>query len=188
MPWSPCSPVSARRLPGRWESRRRRHRPGCFRPGPYQNDERDSHRANEEADSERASSDQANERSSSERDRTECRPTAVPPPASVHLRVDLAALRRGSIEDGECCEIPGVGPVPIETARSVLGDAIVQLVITKGKDIATRFRNLGRSVFAVQTALNERDLTCVVPGCDVRDGLETDHRIIPFIDDGETAL
>ena len=157
--------------------------------GRTKNDERaDSHRANEEADSERASSDQANERSSSERDRTECRPTAVPPPASVHLRVDLAALRRGSIEDGECCEIPGVGPVPIETARSVLGDAIVQLVITKGKDIAT-VCNLGRSVpVPVQTALNERDLTCVVPGCDVRDGLETDHRIIPFIDDGETAL
>ena len=78
--------------------------------------------------------------------------------------------------------------MPIETARSVLGDAIVQLVITKGKDIAT-VCNLGRSVpVPVQTALNERDLTCVVPGCDVRDGLETDHRIIPFIDDGETAL
>ena len=162
--------------------------------GRTKNDERaDSHQANEEADSERTNSHQANEeanseRSSSERDRTECRPTAVPPPASVHLRVDLAALRRGSIEDGECCEIPGVGPVPIETARSVLGDAIVQLVITKGKDIAT-VCNLGRSVpVPVQTALNERDLTCVVPGCDVRDGLETDHRIIPFIDDGETAL
>ncbi|HEY2563556.1 MAG TPA: HNH endonuclease signature motif containing protein [Acidimicrobiales bacterium] len=139
----------------------------------------------------RAGSDQAGSGSEpvgSERDRTECRPTPVPPPASVHLRVDLAALRRGSIQDGECCEIPGVGPVPIETARSVLGDAIVQLVITKGKDIAT-VCNLGRSVpVPVQTALNERDLTCVVPGCDVRDGLETDHRIIPFIDDGETAL
>jgi len=157
--------------------------------GRTKTDERaDSRQANGRADSERTNSDQANERTSSERTRTECRPTAVPPPASVHLRVDLAALRRGSIEDGECCEIPGVGPVPIETARSVLGDAIVQLVITKGKDIAT-VCNLGRSVpVPVQTALNERDLTCVVPGCDVRDGLETDHRIIPFIDDGETAL
>jgi hypothetical protein len=151
------------------------------------------------ADSERADSDLVNsdladsdladpDQAGSEQARIECRATAVSPPASVHLRVDLAALRRGSVEDGECCEIPGVGPVPIETARSVLGDAIVQLVITKGKDIAT-VCNLGRSVpVPVQTALNERDLTCVVPGCDVRDGLETDHRIIPFIDDGETAL
>jgi hypothetical protein len=120
---------------------------GTARAAPGQgrtknNDPANSERADsDQADSERADSDRAD----SERARTECQPTAVPPPASVHLRVDLAALRRGSIEDGECCEIPGVGPVPIETARSVLGDAIVQLVITKGKDIAT-VCNLGRSV------------------------------------------
>ncbi|HEX4217753.1 MAG TPA: HNH endonuclease signature motif containing protein, partial [Acidimicrobiales bacterium] len=61
-------------------------------------------------------------------------------------------------------------------------------VITKGKDIAT-VCNLGRSVpLALQTALNERDRTCAVPGCDVRDGLEIDHRITPFVDGGETAL
>jgi hypothetical protein len=133
------------------------------------------------ADDDQADADQASSNAN-------CRPTGFPPPASVHLRVDLAALRRGYIDGGECCEIPGVGPVPIETARSVLGDAIVQLVITKGKDIAT-VCNLGRSVpVPVQTALNERDLTCVVPGCDVRDGLETDHRVIPFVDGGVTAL
>jgi hypothetical protein len=106
----------------------------------------------------------------------------------VHLRVDLAALRRGSLEGDECCEIPGVGPVPLETARSVLGDAILRLVITKGKDIAS-VTNLGRSVpDAVNTALIARDETCVVPGCDVRDGLERDHRIIPFVEGGEAAL
>ena len=141
------------------------------------------------ASSESAHSDQGgSDRGSSDQGGSDCRPTGFPPPASVHLRVDLAALRRGYVEDGECCEVPGVGPVPIETARSVLGDAIVQLVITKGKDIAT-VCNLGRSVpVPVQTALNERDLTCVVPGCTVRDGLETDHRIVPFADGGETAL
>jgi hypothetical protein len=37
---------------------------------------------------------------------TECSSTAFPPPASVHLRVDLAALRRGHLDDGERCEIP----------------------------------------------------------------------------------
>ena len=30
--------------------------------------------------------------------------------------------------------------------------------------------------------MNERDQTCVVPGCDVRDGLEIDHRIIPVVE------
>jgi hypothetical protein len=119
---------------------------------------------------------------------TGCASTSFPPPASVHLRVDLAALRRGHLEDGECCEIPGVGPVPIETARSVLGDAVLHLVITNGSDIAT-VSNLGRTIRApLRTALIERDQTCVIPGCNVRDGLEIDHRIIPVVEDGETAL
>ena len=114
--------------------------------------------------------------------------TAFPPPASVHLRVDLAALRRGHLKDAECCEIPGVGPVPIETARELLGDAIVELVITKGRDIAS-VTHLGRTVRApLRRALIERDQTCVIPGCDVREGLQIDHRIIPVVENGETAL
>lgn len=119
---------------------------------------------------------------------TGCALTSFPPPASVHLRVDLAALRRGHLEGGECCEIPGVGPVPVETARSVLGDAVLRLVITNGADIAT-VSNLGRTIRApLRTALIERDQTCVVPGCNVRDGLEIDHRIVPVVENGETAL
>jgi hypothetical protein len=119
---------------------------------------------------------------------SDCRPTGFPPPASVHLRVDLAALRRGQLEGGECCEIPGVGPVPLETAREVLGDAIMHLVITQGADIAS-ITNLGRTIRApLRRAVIERDQTCVVPGCNVRDGLEIDHRIIPVVEDGETAL
>ena len=114
--------------------------------------------------------------------------TAFPPPASVHLRVDLAALRRGHLKEAECCEIPGVGPVPIETARELLGDAIVELVITKGRDIAS-VTHLGRTVRApLRRALIERDQTCVIPGCDVREGLQIDHRIIPVVENGETAL
>jgi 5-methylcytosine-specific restriction endonuclease McrA len=116
------------------------------------------------------------------------RSTCFPPPASVHLRVDLAALRRGHLDNGECCEIPGIGPVPLETARSVLGDAILHLVITKGSDVAT-ISSLGRTIRApLRTALIERDQCCVVPGCDVREGLEIDHRIIPVVENGEAAL
>ncbi|HWF23699.1 MAG TPA: hypothetical protein VG226_16210, partial [Acidimicrobiales bacterium] len=137
-----------------------------------------------EPDSDQPSSEQPG----SGRAGSDCRPTGFPPPASVHLRVDLAALRRGQLEGGECCEIPGVGPVPIETARSVLGDAVLRLVITNGSDIAT-VSNLGRTIRApLRTALIERDQTCVVPGCNVREGLEIDHRIIPVVEDGETAL
>src|SRR6202034_320224 len=66
--------------------------------------------------------------------------------------------------------------------------AVLRLVITNGSDIAT-VSNLGRTIRApLGTALIERDQTCVVPGCNGRDGLEIDHRIIPVVEDGETAL
>ncbi len=110
------------------------------------------------------------------------------PRATVQLTVDLAALRRGHLGDGERCEIPGVGQVPLATAENLLGDAIVDLVVTKGADIAA-VCHLGRTVpAALRTALVVRDPTCVVPGCDVRQGLEIDHRIIPFAKGGPTAL
>jgi hypothetical protein len=138
----------------------------------------------DQAESDQAESDQAGSR----RAGLDCRPTGFPPPASVHLRVDLAALRRGQLEADECCEIPGVGPVPVETARELLGDAIVHLVISDGADIAS-ITNLGRTIKApLRRAVIERDQTCVVPGCDVREGLEIDHRIIPVAENGETAL
>jgi len=110
------------------------------------------------------------------------------PSATVHLRVDLDALRRGSVSDGEVCEIPGVGPVPIESARALMGDAITDLVITNGVDVTT-VCHLGRSIpRPLRTALMERDRTCVVPGCDVRQGLEIDHWQISFVDGGPATL
>jgi hypothetical protein len=113
--------------------------------------------------SEQSDYDSDLERSGSKRPGSNCRPTGFPPPASVHLRVDLAALRRGHLEDGESCEIPGVGPVPLEIAREVLGDAIVHLVITEGADIAS-ITSLGRTMKApLRRAVIERDQTCVVP-------------------------
>jgi hypothetical protein len=138
--------------------------------------------------SSRGSGSSGSDETEADQDSTECFSTAFPPPASVHLRVDFAALRRGHLEGAECCEIPGVGPVPLETARELLGDAIVALVITKGSDIAS-VTHLGRTVRApLRRALIERDQTCVIPGCDVREGLEIDHRIIPVVENGETAL
>ena len=93
----------------------------------------------------------------------------------VQVRVDLAALRRGSVAGGETCEIPGVGPVPVRTARELLGDAWVDLVVSDGVDVTTICR-MGRSLpSALRTALVERDRGCVVPGCDVTKGLEIDH-------------
>jgi hypothetical protein len=108
--------------------------------------------------------------------------------ATVHLRVDLAALRRGELEDGEACEIPGVGQVPLATARALLGDAICDVVIADGVDVTT-VCHLGRSIpTALKTALLARDPTCVVPGCDVANGLEFDHWAVPFAEGGPASL
>jgi hypothetical protein len=113
---------------------------------------------------------------------------APDPKALVHLRVDLDALRRGSLSDGEVCEIPGVGPVPVQTARDLLGDALCDLVITNGTDITT-VCHLGRSIpRALNTALIERDRHCVVPGCDVTKGLERDHWIVSFARGGPATI
>jgi hypothetical protein len=141
------------------------------------------------ADTDQAGTDQAGtDQAGTDRRTTTDRSTVLPPPASVHLTVDVEALRRGSLEGNERCEIPGVGPVPLETARSLLGDAILHLVITKGTDIAS-ITYLGRTITApLERALIARDETCVVPGCDVRDGLEIDHRIIPVVENGPTAM
>src|SRR5580704_3630535 len=113
---------------------------------------------------------------------------APDPKARVHVRVDLDALRRGSLGPGEVCEIPGVGPVPVQTARDLLGDALCDLVITNGVDVTT-VCHLGRSIpTALDTALLERDRHCVVPGCDVTEGLERDHWVVAFAHGGPATL
>ena len=110
------------------------------------------------------------------------------PPATVHLRVDLDALRNGRIGTGQICEIPGVGPVSLETARDLLGDALIDLVITNGVDVTTICR-YGRSIpTPLRTAVIERDQCCVVPGCDVRQGLEIDHWQVDFALGGTVSL
>ncbi len=106
----------------------------------------------------------------------------------VVYHVSLEALRRGQLEPGELCEVPGVGPVPLKVIENVVGDAMGKLVITNGVDVTTAC-HLGRTVPAhVETALEARDRTCVVPGCDVTLSLEIDHWQVPFSKGGPTAL
>jgi hypothetical protein len=110
------------------------------------------------------------------------------PTTLMHLRVDLAALRRGALEGQEVCEIPGVGPVPLATAVSEFGNAILKVVISDGVDVTT-ICHLGRTIPAhIRTALEDRDEKCVVPACDVARGLQIDHYQIDFHKDGPTEL
>jgi hypothetical protein len=110
----------------------------------------------------------------------------------VILRVDLAALRRGELEQGEgdggeVCEIPGVGTVSLATATRILGDSFVKIVMVDGVDVHS-VCHLGRTVPAhLQTALEERDPVCVVPRCE-NDCLLEVHHIVAFTEGGPTAL
>ena len=108
--------------------------------------------------------------------------------ALCHLRVDLAALKRGSLGQGEMCELEGIGPISIATATDLLGDSVAKLLVTSANDVHSVF-NLGRYIPAkVYSALLERDPCCVVPGCSSTRNLETDHREIPFIKGGPVNL
>jgi len=109
------------------------------------------------------------------------------PKAMVHVRVDHAALVRGSVCTGETCEIPGVGPIPVATAQALLSDSILSVLVTDGADIKA-VCHPGRTIRArVRRALVERDQVCVIPGCNERRFLEIDH-IQPFAGRGPTRL
>jgi Domain of unknown function (DUF222) len=109
------------------------------------------------------------------------------PRAMVHVRVDHSAFVRGHAEDGETCDIPGVGPIPVATARALSSDAILAAIVTKGTDVKA-VAHLGRTIPArLRTALEARDPECAVPGCHVRRNLQIDH-IKPFAERGPTSL
>jgi hypothetical protein len=101
--------------------------------------------------------------------------------ATVVIRVDAKALRRGYAKAGETCAIPGVGPVPVAAVRRQLSDALVKIVVLDGKDVTT-VCHVGRSISRhMQSALEERDPVCVVPKCDVAHGLENHHWDVDYV-------
>jgi hypothetical protein len=96
-------------------------------------------------------------------------------PATIIVRIDHAALIRGWRHADECCEIDGIGPVPVATVRAMMTDAFLAAVVTDGTDVRS-VAHLGRAVTATQrTALIARDPQCVIPGCHTRHDLEIDH-------------
>jgi hypothetical protein len=104
------------------------------------------------------------------------------------VRVDAAALRRGSIESGEVCEIAGVGPISVDAARELLNESMLRMLVVDGADVTT-ITGRKRTVPArLEVALLERDPSCVVPKCDVSIGLETHHWQTDVQFNGETCL
>lgn len=102
-----------------------------------------------------------------------------PARAEIRINVDLPAFERGELHAGETCEIPGIGPVPVAVARSVASDAVIDVIVTQGRDIRSVV-SLGRTIpHALRVALEHKYPTCAQPGCDARDHLEIDH-LVPF--------
>jgi hypothetical protein len=93
----------------------------------------------------------------------------------IHFRIDYAAFLRGFTEPGEVCEIPGVGPVSVDTVRAYSHDAVLKALLVDGVHVRAVV-HLSHTVTAHQrTALEERDPECVIDGCHTREHLEIDH-------------
>ena len=117
---------------------------------------------------------------------TSSKSSKVNPKHLALLRIDLEALVRGRVEGDELCEITGLGPIPIRLARQLLGESILHLVITRGKDVATTV-HLGRGPNAAQkVALLWSQPFCSNSACG-RTHQESDHRE-PYADVRETWL
>ena len=107
---------------------------------------------------------------------TKARPKPTPARYLGIIRIDHLALRRGTVEGDEVCDIPGLGPIPVSVARDLLGDAILKLVITNGVDVMN-VTHLGRSVtVAQQVALWWQSPACTDLHCTRTQRLENDHR------------
>jgi hypothetical protein len=101
--------------------------------------------------------------------------------------VDLEALRRGYTEGDETCEIQGVGPVSVDAARRLLGDAALAIVIKNGVNVMN-VAHVGRNLTAhQQTVVEWWGLRCEVKGCDCRDFVDV-HHIFEYARSGHTRL
>jgi hypothetical protein len=102
--------------------------------------------------------------------------------------VDADALRRGHANADETCEIDGIGPVSVESATELLGQGNLQFVLKEGRDIRTVTTTSRTAAQRTYAGLMARDRVCVVPGCGKYLGLEGDHCVVDFGDDGPTEL
>jgi Domain of unknown function (DUF222)/HNH endonuclease len=108
-------------------------------------------------------------------------------PVEVRVTVDSAALARGHTSAGECCDITGIGPVPVTTARSLLDDASVSVLTRNDDDITAVSRPTRTIPVKLRRALETRYPKCAVNGCANDQFLEIDH-IVPLEDHGRTEI
>ena len=108
------------------------------------------------------------------RPRKRRRSAGVNPWVRMSVRVDYAALVRGWVEGDEVCDIPGVGPISVWVARDLLGDAVVHLLVTTGRDATVAYLGRGQNT-AQKIASAWTQSECQRQGCH-RPVMEWDHR------------
>ncbi len=99
------------------------------------------------------------------------------PKTAVSVIVDLPALRRGSLQPGERCEIPGVGPVPLAWAVEQLGEATLRLFLRHGGDLRAMATTSRTPTEHMKICLEVLHDGCVV--CGNRHHLEIHHTTSP---------
>jgi hypothetical protein len=108
-------------------------------------------------------------------------------PVEVKVNVDAAVVRNGHVEPGDRCEITGVGPIPATTARALLDDALVSVLVKDGDEITSVSKATRTIPARLRRALEERYPLCGVQGCANDRFLEIDH-VIPIAAGGFTSI
>jgi hypothetical protein len=99
-------------------------------------------------------------------------------PLRLMIRVDFDALLRGIPLEGELCEIPGYGPIPLSVVEDLIAteNPFIVGLLTKGEALIGVYHH-GRHPNAYQrSALDFLHPTCAAKGCSARAGLQYDHR------------
>jgi len=101
--------------------------------------------------------------------------------------IDHTALARGHTIASETCQVTGLGPISVTTAKHLMADAFLAAVITKGRDVVN-VAHLGRGLNADQrTAIEATGLRCSNRACNKTIAIQIDHRQ-PYADDPQTKL
>ena len=108
-------------------------------------------------------------------------------PVELRVVADSSALARGHVDPGERCEITGVGPVPVTTARALLDDAVVSVLVKDGDDITAVSKPTRVIPAKLRRALEARYPVCGVQGCANDRFLQIDH-VVPIAEGGPTSI
>jgi hypothetical protein len=108
-------------------------------------------------------------------------------PTECKVTIDSAALARGYTEPGERCEIYGIGPAPVTTARALLDDAAISVLVKDGDDITAVTRSDRVITARVRKALEAKYPVCAVKSCANDRFLEIDH-VKPISEGGTTDI